>query len=119
MCGMCVACARHPHHDRWVVSDYLTAYDGEEAFIKSNGQPVAVYTYKVAFLPAAPKQATPAASLASAGGKPAASAAGSSGSSGSAAIVGSGVADVLVGKPLSPITLWDEAVQVSAGAYAP
>jgi len=32
-----------------VVSDYLTPYDGEAAFLAARNNPVAVYTYKLAF----------------------------------------------------------------------
>jgi hypothetical protein len=32
-----------------VVSDYLTPYDGERAYLSANGRPVAVYTYRLAF----------------------------------------------------------------------
>ncbi|KAI8471550.1 MAG: hypothetical protein J3K34DRAFT_520489 [Monoraphidium minutum] len=32
-----------------VVSDYLTPYDGEAAYLAARNQPVAVYTYKMAF----------------------------------------------------------------------
>ena len=32
-----------------VVSDYLTAYDGERAFFEANNRPVTVFTYKMLF----------------------------------------------------------------------
>jgi len=33
-----------------VVSDYLTAYDDEMKFLRSQGKPVAIYTYQMAFV---------------------------------------------------------------------
>lgn len=32
-----------------VVSDYLTPYDGEAAYLSAQNRPVAVYTYRMAF----------------------------------------------------------------------
>ena len=32
-----------------VVSDYLTSYNDQEKVIRSRGQPVAIYTYRMAF----------------------------------------------------------------------
>lgn len=32
-----------------MVSDFLTAYDGEDKVIKAGGKPVVQYTYKMAF----------------------------------------------------------------------
>lgn len=100
-----------------VVSDYLTSFDGEEAFLKANGAPVAVYTYKVAFLPAAAKAAPPAAAVASAAGNSTAP----QGSSSIANVGGGsgGVSDLAMSKSDSLLELWDAAVDVSAAAYAP
>ncbi len=43
-----------------VVSDYLTAYDGESLFLESRGSPVVEYKYKMSFM----RKPTAAASLA-------------------------------------------------------
>jgi hypothetical protein len=32
-----------------VVSDYLTPYDGEQLYLRTMNQPVALYTYRMAF----------------------------------------------------------------------
>ncbi len=54
-----------PNHLAQVVSDFLTAFDGEERYLKAMNKAYAQYTYRIAFAPVQPAVATTAAAAAS------------------------------------------------------